>query len=153
MLTHPTVDQLVRLGLAGMARAFAELQDNPTAAGLGHAEWLALLLDREATERSNRRLTARLRHARLRQRSTIIDRNRWPASIGIRWPTSFGMPGRLQRNPQVGYAEQREGGQAAQERPGRGREAEARALLDDGTVEPALALAILLSMKWKRGGA
>jgi hypothetical protein len=61
LLTHPTVDQLVNLGLAGMARAFAELQDNPTAAGLGHAEWLALLLDREATERSNRRLTARLR--------------------------------------------------------------------------------------------
>jgi len=53
LLTHPTVDQLVKLGLAGMARAFAELQDNPTAAGLGHAEWLALLLDREATERHN----------------------------------------------------------------------------------------------------
>jgi DNA replication protein DnaC len=73
LLTHPTVDQLVKLGLAGMARAFGELQDNPSAAGLGHAEWLALLLDREATERSNRRLTARLRHARLRQRATIED--------------------------------------------------------------------------------
>src|SRR5439155_24550078 len=73
LLTHPTVDQLTTLGLAGMARAFAELQDNPTAAGLGHIEWLALLLDREATERSNRRLTARLRHARLRQRATIED--------------------------------------------------------------------------------
>ena len=71
MLTHPTVDQLVKLGLAGMARAFGELQENPSAAGLGHAEWLALLLDREATERSNRQLTARLRHARLRQRATI----------------------------------------------------------------------------------
>ena len=66
MLTHPTVDQLVKLGLAGMARAFSELQDNQSADGLGHAEWLALLLDREATERSNRQLTARLRHARLR---------------------------------------------------------------------------------------
>ena len=73
MLTHPTVDQLVKLGLGGMARAFAELQENPSAAGLGHAEWLALLLDREATERSNRRLTARLRHARLRQRAVIED--------------------------------------------------------------------------------
>ncbi len=73
MLTHPTVDQLAALGLGGMARAFAELQDNPKAAELGHAEWLALLLDREATERSNRRLTARLRHARLRQRATIED--------------------------------------------------------------------------------
>ena len=48
MLTHPTVDQLVKLGLAGMARAFTELQSNQSAAGLGHAEWLALLLDREA---------------------------------------------------------------------------------------------------------
>jgi len=73
LLTHPTVDQLVKLGLAGMARAFSELQDNQSAASLGHAEWLALLLDREATERSNRQLTARLRHARLRQRATIDD--------------------------------------------------------------------------------
>src|SRR3984893_15268689 len=73
LLTHPTIDQLVKLGLAGMARAFTELQDNQSAAGLGHAEWLALLLDREATERSNRQLTATLRHARLRQRATIED--------------------------------------------------------------------------------
>jgi len=73
LLIHPTIDQLTTLGLTGMARAFAELQENPTAAGLGHAEWLALLLDREATERANRRLTARLRHAKLRQHATIED--------------------------------------------------------------------------------
>jgi DNA replication protein DnaC len=73
LLTHPTVDQLVKLGLAGMARAFTELQDNHSAAALRHAEWLALLLDREATERSNRQLTTRLRHAKLRQRATIED--------------------------------------------------------------------------------
>jgi len=73
LLTHPTVDQLVKLGLAGMARAFTELQSNQSAADLSHAEWLALLLDREATERSNRQLTARLRHAKLRQRATIED--------------------------------------------------------------------------------
>ena len=82
LLTHPTVDQLVKLGLAGMARAFTELQDNQSAAGLGHAEWLALLLDREATERSNRQLTARLRHARLRQRATIEDID-WRAQRGL----------------------------------------------------------------------
>jgi DNA replication protein DnaC len=73
LLTHPTVDQLVKLGLGGMARAFTELQANKSAAELGHAEWLALLLEREATERSNRQLTARLRHAKLRQRATIED--------------------------------------------------------------------------------
>lgn len=82
MLTHPTLDQLMALGLGGMARAFAELQANPSAAELGHAEWLALLLDRESTERSNRRPVARLRHARLRQRATIEDVD-WRAPRGL----------------------------------------------------------------------
>lgn len=82
MLTHPTIDQLVKLGLAGMARAFTELQDNQSATALGHAEWLALLLDREATERSNRQLIARLRHARLRQRATIEDID-WRSPRGL----------------------------------------------------------------------
>jgi DNA replication protein DnaC len=82
LLTHPTLDQLMALGLGGMARAFGELQTNPSAAELGHAEWLALLLDREATERSNRRLVARLRHARLRQRATIEDVD-WRAPRGL----------------------------------------------------------------------
>ena len=50
-----------QLGLAGMARAFAERQANPQSADLSHAEWLGLLLDREATERYQRRLRARLR--------------------------------------------------------------------------------------------
>jgi DNA replication protein DnaC len=82
LLTHPTVDRLVKLGLAGMARAFTELQDNHSAATLDHAEWLALLLEREATERSNRQLIARLRHAKLRQRATIEDID-WRAPRGL----------------------------------------------------------------------
>ena len=49
-----------QLGLAGMARAFAELEANPQSAELSNAEWLGLLLDREATERYERRLRARL---------------------------------------------------------------------------------------------
>jgi hypothetical protein len=56
LFTHPTLDQLQQLGLAGMARAFAELEANPTSATLSHAEWLGLLLDREITERYERRL-------------------------------------------------------------------------------------------------
>ncbi|MGQ0664181.1 MAG: IS21-like element helper ATPase IstB [Pseudomonadota bacterium] len=73
MLTHPTLDLLHQLGLAGMARAFAELDANPQTAGLSHAEWLALLLDREATERQDRRLKSRLRYARLRHHATVED--------------------------------------------------------------------------------
>lgn len=73
MLTHPTLDQMHQLGFAGMARAFAELEADPASAELSHAEWLALLLDRETTERRDRRLKARLRYARLRHNAVIED--------------------------------------------------------------------------------
>jgi len=67
LLTHPTLDQLRQLGLAGMARAFEELQANPRGGGeLTPAAWLGLLLDREIAERPDRRLRARLRFAKLR---------------------------------------------------------------------------------------
>jgi DNA replication protein DnaC len=95
MLTHPTIDQPHQLGLAGMARAFAELGANPTSVALSHAEWLALLLDREATERYERRLKARLRYARLRHQAAVedvdyraargLDRALFQALIGGRW--------------------------------------------------------------------
>ena len=73
MLPHPTIDQLRELRLTGMAAAFAEMADNPQAEQLGHPEWLALLLDREAAERQSRRLQSRLRNARLRQSQASIE--------------------------------------------------------------------------------
>jgi len=73
MLTHPTLDQLRQLGLAGMARAYEELTANPRGGELDHAEWLGLLLDRELADRQDRRLTARLRYARLRHRAAVED--------------------------------------------------------------------------------
>ena len=53
MLTHPTLDQLHALGLHGMAKAFADIEAGGDAASLGHAEWLARLLEREASLRRN----------------------------------------------------------------------------------------------------
>jgi DNA replication protein DnaC len=73
LLTHPTLDQLRQLGLAGMARAFEELAASPRGAELEHAEWLGLLLDRELADRQDRRLRARLRYARLRHQATVED--------------------------------------------------------------------------------
>ena len=55
MLTHPTLDQLRALKLDGMAEAFAELQTQDRAKDLDHADWLALLLDREAASRNTKR--------------------------------------------------------------------------------------------------
>src|SRR5438477_4866482 len=48
LLTHPMLDQLGQLGLSGMAQAFAELEASDETAALTHADWLGLLLDREA---------------------------------------------------------------------------------------------------------
>ena len=73
MLTHPTLSQLDQLGLAGMAKAFQELQDNPEAKALDHAEWLGLLLDREVTQRKDRRLETRLRAAKLRFAQACVE--------------------------------------------------------------------------------
>lgn len=73
MLNHPTLDQLKSLKLDGMSEAFVELQAQDRADDLGHAEWLALLLDREAGSRSTKRFNTRLRTARLRQAQASIE--------------------------------------------------------------------------------
>ena len=73
MLTHPTLDQLRALKLDGMAQAFAELEAQEEVRDLAHAEWLALLLDREAASRNTRRFQTRLRSARLRHSQAAIE--------------------------------------------------------------------------------
>lgn len=73
MLIHPTFDQLNQLGLFGMAKAFGETEASAAAAVLTHPEWLALLLDRELAYRHDKKLTARLRHAKLRQNALVED--------------------------------------------------------------------------------
>lgn len=71
MLIHPTIDRLRTLGLAAMADTLVELQNNPEAADMPHADWLGLLIDREVTARDNRRLARRLSNAKLRQAASI----------------------------------------------------------------------------------
>ena len=73
LLTHPTLDLLHQLGLAGMAKAFGEIEASGEAATLTHPEWLGLLLDQEASYRRDRRLHARLRYARLRHQAAVED--------------------------------------------------------------------------------
>src|SRR6516165_11636194 len=71
MLIHPTVERLRALGLTAMADTLVELQNNPQAADMPHADWLGLLIDREATFCDNRRLNRRLSTAKLRQAATV----------------------------------------------------------------------------------
>jgi DNA replication protein DnaC len=73
MLDHPTHQRLRALKLDGMADAFAELQQQPDAATLSHAEWIGLLIDREATNRSTKRYQSRMRAAKLRHVGAAIE--------------------------------------------------------------------------------
>ena len=73
MLDHPTHHQLKELKLDGMADAFAELQSRDDAGDLSHAEWLGLLIDREASNRSTKKFQSRMRAARLRHVGASIE--------------------------------------------------------------------------------
>ena len=73
MLDHPTLSLLKDLKLTGMADAFAELQTQDATADLSHAEWLALLIDREVADRTTKRFQSRMRAATLRHVGAAIE--------------------------------------------------------------------------------
>ena len=61
MLPHPTLDKLQTLRLHGMLKALAEQLKTPDIDSLSFEERLGLLVDRELTERDDKRLSSRLR--------------------------------------------------------------------------------------------
>ena len=73
MLTHPTLDKLQALKLHGMVQALSEQRTMPDITALNFEERLGLLVDREMTVRSDRRLTTRLRQAKLRLSACVED--------------------------------------------------------------------------------
>jgi DNA replication protein DnaC len=94
LLTHPTVNNSMVSG-SPVWRAPSPSWRNPQSAELWHAEWLGLLLDREATDPYERRLRARLRFAPLRHQAAVedvdyraargLDCTLFQALIGGRW--------------------------------------------------------------------
>lgn len=95
MLLHPTIEKLQALRLNGMARALQDQMTMSSDADLSFEERLGLLVDREATERDSRRLTMRLKLARLRQSASPedvdfrhprgLDRAQFLALTSCRW--------------------------------------------------------------------
>jgi len=75
MLTHPTYERLIALGLTGMAKALEEQRRQSDLTALDFEERLALMVDRETIERENKRLVTRLKFARLRQSAVVEDIN------------------------------------------------------------------------------
>jgi len=73
MLIEPTLDRLQELGLTGMAQALAEQLAVPDVQSLSFEDRLALLLERETSERDNRRLRRLLQLAKLRLDASVED--------------------------------------------------------------------------------
>lgn len=97
MLTHPTLDKLQALRLTGMAKALEEQLQMTGLEELGFVERLGLLVDREMTDRENRRLKDRLAKARFRQAAAVedvdlrtprgLDRSQFLALCSCQWVT------------------------------------------------------------------
>ena len=73
MLHHPTLAKLQTLHLTGMLKALEDQSHLPDCHTLSFEERLGLLVDRELTERENRRLLTRLRNAKLRHHAALED--------------------------------------------------------------------------------
>ena len=73
MLTQPTLEKLKTLKFIGMVKALMEQLHMPDIQELSFEERLGLLVDREMTERENRRLQTRLRKAKRRPSAGIED--------------------------------------------------------------------------------
>lgn len=83
MLTHPTLEQLNTLGLTGMACAWRDLSEQDPDAALNRDEWLALMLEREASTRADKRFANRLRTAKLRFPNACIEDINFTAPRGL----------------------------------------------------------------------
>lgn len=73
MLLQQTFEKLQALKLTGMAKALRDQMTLPELGGLSFEDRLGLLVDREMTERDNRKMTALLRVARLGQQAALED--------------------------------------------------------------------------------
>jgi len=73
MLTHPILDQINTLKLTGMHKALSEQLNMDEIESMDFMTRLGLMVDREITERANRRLQSRLKKARLRQQGCFED--------------------------------------------------------------------------------
>ena len=73
MLVNHSHERLIALRLTGMAKAFDDQLRQPDADTLNFEQRLGLMIDREVTERENRRLVTRLKFASLRQTAVIED--------------------------------------------------------------------------------
>jgi DNA replication protein DnaC len=70
---HQTIEKLSQMKLHAMAAAFQEQFEKPSLSSLSFEDRVAMIVDHEWTSREDRKLTRRLRAARLRTNATVED--------------------------------------------------------------------------------
>lgn len=84
MLLEQTHQKLVAMKIFGMAQALKERLDRVDHQSLSKAELIGLLVDDEWLHRENRKLTARLKVARFKERSACLENIDYSASRTLR---------------------------------------------------------------------
>ena len=83
MLTEPTVDKLRTMRLEAMAMGYVEQAQKSDITELGFDDRFGLLVDAEYLARENKRLTRRLREAKLRLSQACVEDIDYPAQRGL----------------------------------------------------------------------
>ena len=73
MLLHPTIAKLEQMRLGGMAAGLRDQLATPDVDGMSFIDRLGLLIEQEAAVREDRRITRRLRTAKLRLQASMAD--------------------------------------------------------------------------------
>lgn len=82
MLLHPAVESLKALRLFGMVKALENQLNQPQIENMSFEERLSLIVDKEISDRENRKLQTRLRNAFLKQEASVENID-YRASRGI----------------------------------------------------------------------
>jgi DNA replication protein DnaC len=72
-MLHQTIEKLSQMKLHTMATALQEQLEKPALSGLSFEDRFAMIVDREWTSREDRKLTRRLKAARLKTQATVED--------------------------------------------------------------------------------
>lgn len=82
-MINATMEKLAMLKLSGMARALEEQLRMPEMTTMAFEQRLAMLVDREEIERTNRRSVSRLRAAKLKWPQACLEDVNWRNSRGL----------------------------------------------------------------------
>lgn len=83
MLTEPTIEKLRTMRLDAMATSYVEQQQKSDIVELGFDERFGLLVDVEYLARENKRLTRRLREAKLKLTQACVEDIDFPSQRGL----------------------------------------------------------------------